>query len=270
MKKYILPLLLVLSSCSKNIFDEIADKDTNEAKFFQAKREINSGNFALAIDLLESLDASFIADRDRIPIYASAYAGRCGLVFLTLLNNMQNVGSATIFAALMAAFPGAAEGNEADCVVAERSLLGIGDEAVRNGDENLLAAFNGLAKVGVILSSRADADDDGSADAGFDQCDVNDLPDDLVREVGASLAVVIKSFAGIGTSFGTADALDDVQAICDADPNLAVYCNATDPSVFTANQVQALRYAIGSSDIGIDSCGGNDFTTCAVANPSCP
>lgn len=261
--------LLLLVSCSQNIFDEIADKDSPAAIYFQAKREINARNYGVAIALLESLDPSYLQDRTRIPIYASAYAGRCGLEFLTLLDNVKTGGSRSVLTTLMTGFPDAQAANVADCMRAESILESIGDQDVRTGDENLFMAFVSLAKIGTILSSLADSDADGEADSTFNQCNVTDLPDAMVRELGSSIAVTLLSLAGVGTSY-IDDATANINDLCGLDPNLAIFCTATDPTVFSAPQVQALRYAIGSRDFGINSCGGNNFVACAVANPVCP
>lgn len=262
-------LILAATGCKQNIFDEIAQKDTDEAKYFQAKMEINNRNYSTAIILLESLTPSFVAARERVSVYASAYSGRCGLEFLTLLDNLQNTGASTILSLLMGGFTGADATNVQDCIDAETILDVLGDQSQRNGNENLLMAFNGLAKVGTILSSLADIDADGNTDGTFDQCNTTDLPEPMVREVGAGIAVALLSLAAIGTSY-VDDALADVNALCALDPNLNSICTNTDPATFTANEVQALRYAIGSNDVGIDSCGGNNFSDCAAANPSCP
>lgn len=267
--------LIIFSGCTENLFDEIAEKDTEEAIYFDAKQAINARNYTQAITLLESLSSSFVTERERIPVYASAYAGRCGLEFLTLLNSLQNTGSSTVLGTLMAAFPGATKtsaGGHEDCTTATDFMVNnIGDEFDRDGNENLLMAFTSLAKIGTILSAFADTNDDGTADVTFDQCvnDNDNLPEARVRDIGASFATAVLSLGAIGASY-VDDAITDVNEICDADPQLAVFCTATDPSSFTAAQVQALRYAIGSNDFGIDSCGGNDFSDCAIANPSCP
>lgn len=260
---------LILSGCTENFFDETANKETPEAIFFQAEREINARNYAEAIALLESLDPDYILARHRRPIYASAYSGRCGLEFLSLLEALQDNNSDTVLGMLMSSFPGAEASNVEDCVFSSSILQDIGDESERNGDENLLLAFTSLAKMGTILSSLADQDDDGQADAGFDQCDDNDLPDERVRQLGSSLAVTLLSLSAIGASY-IDSTLDDISTLCNQDPNLEPFCNTTDPSSFSSNEVQAFRYAIGSSDYGINSCGGLDFTDCAMSNPSCP
>ncbi len=262
-------ILLINVSCTQNIFDEIADKDTPEAVYFQAKMEINNRNYSQAILLLQSLDPAFMSERSRIPVYASAYAGSCGLEFLSLLTNLQNINTSTVMGTLMGAFPLAALAQVDDCLQAENLLSSLGNASNRLGDENLLMAFNSFAKMGTILSSLADTDGDGVADATFDQCSNVDLPEAYVREIGTGIANTLLSLAAVGTSY-VDDAVNDIAAICASDPNLNVFCTATDPTSFNANEVQFLRYVIGSSDLGINSCGGDNFSDCAMNNPACP
>ena len=267
-------LSVFLFSCTENLYDEFADKDTQEAIYFQARLEINNRNYAQAITLLESLDADFIGARERIPTFASAYSGLCGLEFLTLLTNLQQGGSGTVLSQLMVGFPGADSDSVTACVTAENIIQTIGDATARDGDENLLMAFNALAKMGTILSSLADTDDDGMADNGgapantFDQCDADDLSDTNVREFGASLAIAIQSLTATGTAY-IEDTLNEVSSFCTL-PGLADVCAKTEPDNFEPVEVQTLRYLIGSNDFGIDSCGSNDFANCAIANPVCP
>jgi hypothetical protein len=269
--KLILVLIVITNfACSKNIFDEIANKDSQEAIYFQAKSEINKRNYSDAIDLFARLDADYLDNHERKAVYASAYSGRCGLEFLTLLSNLQNSSGSTVIALLMGAFPNSTLlENAADCNQSQSILATIGDQTVRNGNENLLMAFTSFSEIGTTLSAIADLDADGVADATFDQCDITDFPEQQVREIGSSIALALISLAAIGTSY-VDGATADVTALCNLDPNLSRFCTNTDPSAFTANEVQALRYAIGSNDFGIDSCGGNDFANCAIANPSCP
>lgn len=257
-------LVLPLVSCSENIFDEIADKDTSEAVYFQAKLELNERDYVTAITLFESLDPTFLAVRERTGVYASAYSGRCGLEFLTLLNTLQNPGANSVLSLLMAGFPGATLlENQSDCGQAETILNTIGDQDARNGDENLLMAFTSLSKIGVTLSHYADDNEDQVVDGGFDQCDLVAFPAADVAIIGAALANSLLSLTAIGTGY-VDDATTDVTALCGLHPDLAVFCTQTDPSLFTPDQIKALRYIIGSSDYGLNSCGGRDFPTCTA------
>lgn len=268
MNKIIFLSFLILCSCTTNLFDELAEKDTPEAIFFEAKRKINDQDYDAAILLLNSLDPSYLTDRERVPVHASAYAGRCGLVFLDLLTSVQNPGTSTILGLLMAAFNNSDANDVSDCITAEDILRDdIGDSTVRNANENLFNAFISLSKIAAILSFTSDTDNDDVADGTYDVCTT--IPDNLVRHVGAGIGSTLLSLAAVGTSY-VDDAIADVNTLCAQDPNLNVFCTADDPSAFGANEVQALRWAIASSDYGIDACGGNDFSNCAIANPVCP
>lgn len=270
--KYFYLLFLFLSACSQNLLNEIANKNTNEAIYYQAKLDINAQDYASAVTLLDGLDPAFMADRERIPVYASAYAGRCGLNFLGLLTDIQNQGSSSLFQTLMIGFPGAnLANNVADCFEAQNKLFSIGDQNVRDGDENLLMAFVSLAHIGTTLSAIADQDANATVDAGFDQCNATDFTDAQARAVGVSIATMITSLGAIGTSY-IDGAISGVNSVCGVTVpyDLSAICTATSPSDFSPEQVRYIRYLIGSSDYGINSC-GSDFATCAATHePNCP
>lgn len=261
-------LFLIHSSCTKNFFDEFAKKDTKEAIFFDAKLKLNESNYSSAITSFNALaasHASYYASENMLPLHASAFAGRCGLDFISLLTDIQGASSGSLFGLLMGAFPSATVTSYTDCLAAEDLLETIGDETARNGDENLLMAFLSLAKIGVILSSRADADNDQVADAGFDQCDeVTDLPTAEAREIGSGLALFLKSIAAVGASYFDITA---IQTACAINADTMAMCDTTDPTLITNDQLSTLRVFLGSSDYGINSCGGADFTNCLLANP---
>ena len=259
--------ILALGSCTRNYFDEFAKKDTKEALFFDAKLKLDESDFSTAIARFNSLSTNhpgYYADNSMASLHASAYAGRCGLDFISLLTNIQNAPPGALFSLLMSSFPGATTTSYTDCLDAENLLETIGDHTVRSGDENLLMAFLSLAKIGVILSSRADADDDQATDAGFDQCNTTHLPTIEAREIGSGLSHMILSLAAVGTSYID---VSEITTMCGLDPQLAAFCNTTDPTTFTDPQLSVLRVAVGASDTGINSCADNDFNNCLIANP---
>ena len=263
--------LFVSSSCSVNYFDEIAKKDTSEAIFFQAKLALNDRDYDSAVTLFESLPASFITENNYEVLKASAYAGRCGLELLQLLEDIQDAPAAGVLGTLMGSFPGADATSFADCISGQTELLAIGDETVRNNDENLFMVFLSFAKIGTILSALADPDDDGTPIANV-QCNGGILTNAEIDEVGSGIANILLSLAAIGGNFA-GSSLDDINALCSASlgpplDQVQTFCNSTGP--YTGPQRTALRWLIGSSDYGINSCSGNDFANCALANPVCP
>ena len=280
MKKYVMTFILVCTGCNQNLFDEITDKDTDVARFFQAKQEINKKNFTEAIDLMDQLEPDFLNDRERLSVYASAYAGRCGLDFLGLFTSVREGVRGSLLGVLMGAFKESSKrgiGGHEDCTKAVQILEGLGDENLRDGNENLLIAFISFARIGSILDAFADEDNDGAVDTDFNQCvnDEENLPEAQVREIGASFATALLSLGALGTNYATG-ATDSIESLCNTGGaiSLSTLCTKTDPAAFTPEEVRALRYMIGSRDLGIGSCGENDFISCAVLHetpggPSC-
>ncbi len=256
-------LLFTLTACSENILKETAKTNTTEAVYYQAKLEMNDGNYTTAIQLLQSLDPTFLARRDVSLVYASAFSGRCGLNFVNLLTQLDSVGSAsTLFVFLMNLFPNGTDSKIGDCVTSESTLNTIGDYTVRTTDENILMGLSSITKVGTVLNRYADTDSDGSTDGTFDHCDLTDFPDDAVREIGTGIANAILSINQVGSAVSS-DTLSEITAICAMNANLNVFCTTTDKSAYTAMEVTFLRSILASTSEGIGavSCPGS-FITC--------
>lgn len=261
MKKWIFLFLCV--GCSDNILSDIAKTNTPEAVYYQAKLSMNEGDYNAAINLMQSLDPAFLAQREVALVYASAHSGRCGLNFVNLLTQLESVGSApTLFQFFMGIFPEGTDSKITDCVFSETTLNTMGDYTVRNTEENILMGLSSLTKVGTILSRYADADADGTADAGFDHCDLTDFPDDAVREIGTGIANAILSISAVSSSISS-DTLSEITAVCALTPQLNTFCTNTDKSTYSALEVSVLRSILGSTDqgIGAPSCPGS-FVTC--------
>lgn len=244
-----------------NVLKETAKTDTPDAVFYQAKLEMNNRNYLGAIGLLQTLGPTYLAQRHVAIVYASAFSGRCGLDFVSFVQNLENVGSATsIFSYLMGEYPGATDPQIADCLFSESILNSLGDFTTRTDDENILMGLSSLTKVGTVLSRYADADGDGSPDAGFDHCDLTDLPDDAVREIGTGVAQAILSVSQVASDI-TSDALTEISDLCNLSPSLNAFCTNTDKNAYSAIEVAAFRAILGSTDAGIGSCPGG-FVAC--------
>lgn len=259
MKKFL--FIFLLAGCSDNILDETAKTDTPAAIYYQAQLKMNDGDYNTAITLLQSLGPTYLSRRDVALVYASAYSGRCGLNFVNLVNQLDNVGAAsTIFVYFMQLFPEGTDLKISDCVFSETTVTALGDHTQRTEDENILMGLSSITKVGTILSRYADSDNDGAADAAFDHCDLVDFPDDAVREIGTGIANAILSISAVSGSISS-DALADILATCALDPNLNSFCTTTDKTSYTALEVRALRAILGSTDQGVGACPGS-FAAC--------
>lgn len=256
MKKYILAFFILNILGCENILKETAKKDTRDAVYYEAKKAMDRKDYDSALTLLVSLGPTYLAQRDVASVYASAYSGRCGLDFVGLMSDLQNVGSSpTVFLYLMGLFPNGSDSKITDCVLAEGILKNIGDETQRNADENVLMGLSSLTKVGTILNRYADADNDGAADASFDSCDATDLPDSAVGEIGTGIALSILSISAVSSSLSSST-FTSISALCSAAPGLSVFCTTTDKNSYSALELKVLRAAIGSTDFGIASCAG--------------
>ncbi|MCC6137285.1 MAG: hypothetical protein IT287_01530 [Bdellovibrionaceae bacterium] len=256
-------ILLVSISCS-NVLEQVAKKDTEQAVFFEAKMALNERNYDSAITLLQSLGPAFLAQRNVSLIYASAYSGRCGLEFVTLVESLTNMSTDNLFLFLQSAFPGGTDTRIADCLASEAILNGLGDYTQRLSDENILMGFSSLTKVGTILSRYSDLDSDGITDPAFDHCSLTDLPDSAVREVGTGVANAVLSISSVASDISSGT-LDDITAYCALAPELNVFCTNTDPNAYSALELRVFRQLIGSTDLGVGAC--TNFTDLACVCP---
>lgn len=197
MKKIIF-LFFILMGCG-NIFKQMSRSTTDEALLFSAKMHMDEGSWALAIADFDSMSASFKTDREVKALHASAYAGKCGLRFLQFVDAF-STNTSPILAFLFAQFPASTATLQSDCIQAETLLKQIGNESVRNGDENFLMAFVSLAKVGVILNKSADTDVNNTVDNTFNPCTT--IVDADANELVTGIAIAITSLTAVGASMG--------------------------------------------------------------------
>lgn len=235
-------LFLSSAGCSRNFLSETAQRDTPAAVIFEARKLLNERRYTEAITAIETLGATDLASREVAAVRASAYAGRCGLEFIELVDDLQDVDSSnSLMEVLLSAMRAAAD--YSDCRTAEDLIEAIGAAGTRTTDENLLLAFVSFAKIGAILAVDADTDDDGIANAGYNACTAaGGLDDTQAGEVGTGVALAATSLSGIS---GIADSVTtELTTLC---ASLAGVCSITDPAGFSAAQLHALRSAIHNS-----------------------
>lgn len=142
---FLFAVIVICTSCD-NVFDEVAKKDTEQAVYYEAKLALNERDYTSAISLLQSLGPTFLAQRDVSLVYASAFSGRCGMEFVSLVDSLSNMGASNLFLFLMQTYTGAVDQNIADCLASEAILNGFGDYTQRIADENVLMGFSSLQK----------------------------------------------------------------------------------------------------------------------------
>lgn len=254
-----------LLGCGQNAFRESAKRETDEALLFEARKQMNGSNWTQAITLIGQMSSTGQADRGTKAALASAYAGRCGLNLITLADRLANAGSTNIFTIFMTSFTGATASTITDCSQAETTLQSISTTpASRTADENVMLAFIGFSKIGAILSTYADTNHDGTADPGFNSCNVAHLPDAMLREIGTGITLAVAALAQSGGTIGSALGTS-VTSACStlAGINPAYdFCAITTTAGFSVNQVKALGGLVKTTDNpGIGTCAG-DLATC--------
>jgi hypothetical protein len=284
-KQYFAYLLVaaIHLSCA-NAFQEMADKTTDKAKFYDAKLRLDRSDWSGAITVLNSLSTDFAAKREVKAVLASAYAGRCGLDFIDLSNKIQNAGATAFFSVLLSAFAGKTAANLTDCISAETTLNSISSTvAGRNANENLLMAFVAMAKMGVILAIKADTDLDGIVDPTFRPCHSDGVtgtaqlpngptaPYDDASELVTGLSSFMLSLAAVGSGDAGGTTFDEIQAFCDllaAAPYNTDICSTTDRTAVTATQRRAIRAALSDNTgfgFSIDNDPGGVDLSCDLA-----
>ncbi len=261
----ILPLflcILAFSGCL-NILAEVAKKDSDEAIYKAALIAMDSRDYAAAITDFQKLSTTFIGQRSVTVNYASAFAGRCGLDLLLLVDSIKTNASANLFITLMKNFKGATTTNISDCLQAETLIRSINNSAAsRNVDENLLMVFVSFAKIGAILATYADTNADGTPDAGFDSCNTTQFPNAKAREVASAINLIVDSLSGPGVPTLLGAATTSLTSICTTLAGISAtyaFCGAnpavTDPTAYTANQIKALNGVIKTTDFpGLGTC----------------
>jgi hypothetical protein len=271
--------LIFLVSCS-NVFSDLSERTTNKAKLFQAKLLLDRSDWDGAIAAIESLSTSYQIRRDVRALLASAYAGRCGIDMLTLIDGISNGSAPRLLMQLVETMADATLTAVDDCILAETTLDSIGTAAERTVDENLLMTFVQFGKIGAILNVKADVDDnnqfDVTGDAAFDACDPADMPENdtptdkaSLDQLVASIAILVTSLQASGSEIA-GDSLDDLLLACDGASGTFNICTATDSASVTADQRTTMTGIIREAEsvgLGINTTVGPPYN---VVSSACP
>lgn len=212
---------LISGSCA-NVFNEMAQKETEAAKLYQVRKLVSSGQWSSAITTIGTLSTATQAQRDVKVLLASAYAGTCGLDVLNLIKNLQSGSSGRLFVMLFGALRGATASSVSYCFLAESTLKSISEDAtLRTSSENLLMAFLSFAKIGAIIAAKGDTNADGVLDGTYNPCtNAADLASSGnsnnidVNNIVTAVALLTTSLAGLSGSWTTS--LSSLNTFCTA------------------------------------------------------
>lgn len=258
------PLLLGNGEC--NAFMGSAEKTSDDALVYTAKQQLDAFDYTSALATIAQISTTKRNSHDGRVLEASAYAGKCGLNFMSFAEDIKNgISSKTLMNIVLGTFKSVT--SYSDCKSAETLLTGIA-AADMTADDYVFLAFLELAKMGAVLGANAnvDSDNDGVAQAGFSPCSAAGLITDLeVGEIGTAINYFVSAANSSGLSVASA-ATNSYTALCAtivANPLLgAAYspCGITSPTGFSANQLNALRTLIYANEIGVNTCNGSSYS----------
>lgn len=271
-------------TCSVNILENFADKQSNMALYYDAQKLINEGEYDSALEKLALITGDFASDRKVKMLRASAYGGKCGIDFIPFVLSLADMGSSRLFTFLMTAFASTTSAKIDHCITAESYITSIGAVGDRTDDENMFLLVVAFAKIGSILSFYADDDNDGNVDAAFDATDTctedtaapravnSPLTNEDVIQLGTGIALALEQLQALsGLVDVGSDSLTTLDTICDtlaAAPFNVPICTMTSASAWSDGSTDeeeqaAVRSLVNEdADVGIGTCTG-DITACA-------
>jgi hypothetical protein len=252
-----------------NVFDGMANKNTDEAVYEDAQKAMDASEWDTALSKFSSLSADFQKKPDVIEAWATSYAGKCGLDFVSYFSSLSSASmtGSTIMLFLMNAWTGK-DINPAQCTLAQTKMEEIStDPAARSNGQNFFLAILGMVKMGVFLRTYADLDGtgnkgDGTPDAAVNVCtnDASNLPQAGLDEIITGMGLLTTNLSYLTTVLpagSTMTALLTIESVC---AGLAGACSKTKPADITNTDRDSFRDILktGSGNttapIGIGNC----------------
>lgn len=257
-KTTLMALSLTIVSCGGNLWEAMSNKTSDAALVEDIRYLVNKQRFTEAIELIEDNPELVPANRTEKMLFASAYAGGCGLTFAEVFESLETAsGSPMKF--MMSAFTNKII-DPAKCHTAQQYLESIGAVGVRSVTENIALFLVGFGKVGTYLRNRADTSvagiGDGTVDATFDSCDNTDLPRADIKQVITGFGLMIENISALGSNVSPTLSTD-IANLTLACTGLGMDCTETDPTAIPDADADEFRDAIKSHDtnqIGIETC----------------
>lgn len=278
-KLFIITMVLCMTtSCDKpNVLTDFSQTDTDEALYLEAKKKVDSRDWDEAIDIINNdISAAYRENVEVKETLAGAYAGKCGLDFVSLIQNLGMSSSAK----LMTFFMGAMKNqivSPADCDNAKTVMDTI---AVKDADQTLFYTILGMAKAGAWLRDKADQDNsglgDGTIDAGFQPCKAAQLPDTNVVKAIVGVGMVIENISSVSSELdpSTVTDINNFSSTCVTALNayldivspghpVVTTCDLSDET-FVTTYKDAFRLLIDDgTSFGIGACMNPLFQPCA-------
>lgn len=256
-----------LSGCSVNFFEELADKNSDDALIFDARTAVNSQQYDTAIEILTvQLSVSGQQKTEAREVLSSAYAGKCGLNFIEYVDGLSNSTSGTAFQLASNPFVGITVAPEY-CLQSLQTLDLIGSTSERTINQNAFASIVGMVLMG--SSTRLYTDDtptngDGTPDAVGISCTLTDAQ---IDNVVLGYGYMSTNFSALGDDIGASagasfsDSIDACVAVAGS------ACEITDPASITTQIRDTMKDLLNTQEYGIGNFNASDPTFIPAACP---
>jgi hypothetical protein len=267
---------MIFFGCS-NVLQSASNKTTDAALYEDAQKAMDSSNWDEALAKFGSLSSSYRQKTEVIEAWAGAYAGKCGLDFISYFTSLTSasLSSTTIFKYLMNAWTQKVI-NPQYCTLAQSKMEEIStNPANRSIDENVFMAILGMVKIGTYLRYYTDKDGangggDGSLDAAVNVCTNNasNLADTNLDEIITGMGLITTNLTALTSVIGAGDitnAFDAINTACAASPGS---CSKTSTSSINNTDRDLYRDLLNTSQTnptvgaGIGACANAVFTLC--------
>ncbi len=252
-KIFILSLISLLQlSCSQNLFSDLGSKSTDEALFVEAQSAVNKQEYQFAIDIITlKMSSSFQLKTPSRQLLAGAYAGKCGLNFLSYVDSISHATSTSAF--VLVSIPFVQRVSVPDsCLDALKVMEAIGPSTSRTVTQNAFAAIVGMSLMGTATRVYTDAlpvNGDGTQDAVGISCTLTDAQ---INNVVLGFGFMVQNFPYLSTDqLGSSSTpLTDVINKCAALSGGAS-CNITNVADITTPIRDAFRRLMNTVEYGV-------------------
>lgn len=262
----LISLLLVLASCSANLFSELGSKKTDDALLYEAQKAVNEQRYDDAVNIITNqLSATIQQTVEAREILASAYGGKCGLNFAEYVEGLSAATSGSIFVLMSSPFVGQAV-DPTSCLTALQTLDAIGTNAQRTTSQNAFASVLGMVLMGSATRLYTD-DSPVNGDGSQDVVDVScSLTDPQIDNVILGYAYMAQNFSAVSAQVGgSATTITDSMTVCDALAGAA--CTNTDPAQITTQIRDTMKDLMNTVEYGVGTADGSNPLLIPVACP---
>jgi hypothetical protein len=259
--KKMFALLILLTSCSGNLFQELSSKTGDDDYILEAQEYLNNEDYDSAITVLTTKLS--IAGQQTVKareVLASSYAGKCGLNFIEYTDSLAASTTGSAFSVLMAPFVGKAVAPQY-CRNALDTMQLIGTTSTRTLNQNAFTSIVGMVLIGTALRGYADiapALGDGTADVNI--CSV--VTDDEINDVVLGFGFMSENFGAVSSTLIGGSSSSSLDAVINTCTSVAgASCQITDSANITPAIRDTVRDLVNTSEYGIGafSTGGNDL-----------